>query len=186
MLECCLKALLRLQPRCALLAALIALLASPGRAAASPGVGVDQYRPPASSDDGLATQTPQVGRHLTLDARMIVDYARKPLVFETARGDAGSTQVAQVCDQLRLWLSGSISLFDRLLIFAGLPLDLLFQGSTLGQQPTATGFGTGDLTLGARGFIWATRASGSARSCRSACPRRRTRTARPGSPATAA
>lgn len=154
MLACRLNALVRLLPRCARLAALIALLALPGRAAATPGVGVDQYRPPASSDDGLATQTPQVGRHLTLDARMLLDYARKPLVFETARGDAGSTQVALVRDQLRLWLSGSISLFDRLQLFAGLPLDLLFQGSALGQQPTATGAGVGDLLLGARGFIW--------------------------------
>ena len=132
----------------------LATLVLPALAAASPGVSVDQYRPPASADDGMATQTPEAGPHLRLTTRAIFDYARKPLVFETARGNTGSTQLALVRDQLRLCLGASLSLWDRLLLFAGLPLDLVFTGSPLGLQPTATGFGAGDLALGARGFIW--------------------------------
>ena len=146
--------LARVPLRVAHFSALLFALGLCAHVRADPGVSVDQYRPPANSDDGLATQTPQVGQHLRLGLRLDLDYGRNPLVYETARGDADSTQVALVRDQLRLWLGASLSLFDRLLVFAGLPLDLLLQGSALGRQPTATGFGAGDLALGARGFVW--------------------------------
>ncbi|HEX4354608.1 MAG TPA: hypothetical protein VHZ95_16880, partial [Polyangiales bacterium] len=120
----------------------------PLTAAAAPGVTLDQYRAPASSDDGFVTARPRVGPHLQFEASLSLDYARNPLVFETTRGDKRSEKTALVSDQLVAQLGVSLSLIDRLLVFASMPIDLVLAGTRLGSQPTATGFGAGDFGMG--------------------------------------
>jgi outer membrane protein OmpA-like peptidoglycan-associated protein len=119
-------------------------------ARAAPGVAVDQYRAPALSSDGFATARPEVGPHLQFEARLSLDYAHDPLVFETARGSSQSEQAALVSDQLVAQLGVSLALIDRLLVYASFPVNLVLEGTPLGSQPTATGFGAGDFGVGVR------------------------------------
>lgn len=124
-----------------------------GTVRASPGVSSDAYRPPASADDDYAVLTPGAGAHLELTPRIHLDYLRKPVVYETYRGDSDSEQTALVRDQLRLWLGATLALWQRMLVFTSLPVDLVMTGETLGALPTATGAGLGDLGLGVRGLL---------------------------------
>jgi outer membrane protein OmpA-like peptidoglycan-associated protein len=122
-------------------------------ARAAPGVALDQYRAPALSSDGFATARPEVGPHLQFEARLSLNYAHDPLVFENTRGSQQSEKVALVSDQLVAQLGVSLALIDHLLLFTSLPINLVMAGTPLGSQPTATGFGAGDLGLGVRGLI---------------------------------
>jgi outer membrane protein OmpA-like peptidoglycan-associated protein len=122
-------------------------------ARAAPGVALDQYRAPALSSDGFATARPEVGPHLQFEARLSLDYAHDPLVFENTKGSQQSEHVALVSDQLVAQLGVSLALIDHLLVFASLPINLVMEGTPLGSQPTATGFGAGDLGAGVRGLL---------------------------------
>jgi outer membrane protein OmpA-like peptidoglycan-associated protein len=146
--------LLRARRSARLLLCAAGLWAMPLTAArAAPGVAVDQYRAPALSSDGFATARPEVGPHLQFEARLSLDYAHDPLVFETARGSSQSEQVALVSDQLVAQLGVSLALIDRLLVYASFPVNLVLEGTPLGSQPTATGFGAGDFGAGVRGLL---------------------------------
>jgi outer membrane protein OmpA-like peptidoglycan-associated protein len=137
-----------------LLLCVASLWATPLTAArAAPGVAVDQYRAPALSNDGFATARPELGPHLQFEARLSFDYAHNPLVFETARGSSQSEQAALVSDQLVAQLGVSLALIDHLLVYASFPVNLLLEGTALGSQPTATGFGAGDLGAGVRALL---------------------------------
>jgi outer membrane protein OmpA-like peptidoglycan-associated protein len=98
-------------------------------------------------------RSPEVGEHLTLAVRAHLDYLRDPIVYETHNGDATTEQAALVRNQLRLWLGGSLALWQRLLVYAHVPLDVWMTGRAIGELPTATGFGMGDVGLGVRGLI---------------------------------
>jgi len=117
---------------------------------ASPGVALDQYRAPGSSLDGFAAARPDVGEHLRLEARLSLDYAHDPLVYEARRNSTQSERVRLVGDQLAAQLGVALGVVERLLFFASLPMNLVMEGTPLGSQPTATGFGAGDLGAGAR------------------------------------
>lgn len=138
----------------ALLSMLFAFTGLVQPARASPGVASDQYLPPAGPEDSFSVRSPEAGEHMQLTLRANIDYVRNPLVYETRRGSSETERVALVRDQLRLWLGGSLALWKRWLVFARLPLDLVMAGEALGELPTATGFGLGDLGLGIRGLIW--------------------------------
>jgi outer membrane protein OmpA-like peptidoglycan-associated protein len=132
-------------------ASLLQLMAA--KALAAPGVSLDGYRAPPLHTDGFAVSTPRLDPHLSAEFGLSLDYSRNALVFESQRGDAGSEQTALVRDQLRAQLLGSLSLFDRLLLFISMPIDLVMSGTKLGAQPAATGFGAGDFGFGARGLL---------------------------------
>jgi outer membrane protein OmpA-like peptidoglycan-associated protein len=120
---------------------------------ATPGVTVDQYRAPGSSADGFAAARPDAGKHLQFEARLSLDYAHDPLVYETRRNSSQSERVRLVSDQLAAQLGVSLGVIERLLFFASLPVNLVMEGTPLGMQPTATGFGAGDIGAGARFLV---------------------------------
>ncbi len=117
---------------------------------AAPSSTLDQYRPAPRPEDGFASSGAEVGPHLGYSAELQLDYASDPLVFENVAGRSSSQSVELVSDQLTAHALVSLGLYEIALLYAGLPVNLVMSGQTLGTQPTATGFGAGDLQLGGR------------------------------------
>ncbi len=120
---------------------------------------VNQFRPSERADDGFAISTAQDLGHLRFGAQLYLDYADDPLVFEDGLGGQASVVHRQLAGHLQL----SFGLFDRLIIFAGLPYDFVVDEKpsddftlltgTFGI-PTPTGGGLGDFWFGARVRAW--------------------------------
>lgn len=119
-------------------------------------LSIAQYQPPALASDGLVLATPSVSGHLALDAQMALDYANDPLVVRT--GNGGSFQQSRVIvgSHLVNHLVASLGLYDRFLLFAGMPIHLALAGEppmSLSEnfaRLKAHGGGYGDLYLGGR------------------------------------
>ncbi|MFI5307630.1 MAG: OmpA family protein, partial [Polyangiales bacterium] len=141
------RALLRIMP--------VVLAASVhGAAHASPSSTLDQYQAAPRPDDGFALSGGDVGSHLSYSGQLHLDYAREPLVYENVVGRSSSQRLALVRDQLVAHAALALGLYDRALVYVGLPVNLAMSGTALGSQPTATGFGAGDLFLGGRYSIY--------------------------------
>jgi outer membrane protein OmpA-like peptidoglycan-associated protein len=130
-----------------------AVFAAPGRAAAQ-SVTLDQYRAAETPEDGFAISRPTDLGHLRFGGQLHFDYAWNPLVWETTQGDAGTESTAIVEHQLVATLGLSFGLWDRLVLYTGLPASLMMLGNEVAGQPTADGTSLGDLYLGARVRIW--------------------------------
>ncbi|MDD9933529.1 MAG: OmpA family protein [Myxococcales bacterium] len=111
---------------------------------------LNQYRAPESPGDGLHLSRPAPRGHLSVATQLHLDLSNDPLVYENAPGLTDSEVVALVSEQLTANLAASLGLYDVALVYLGAPINLLMEGATVGPQPTATGFGFGDLYLGAR------------------------------------
>ncbi|HMI91767.1 MAG TPA: transporter, partial [Polyangiales bacterium] len=118
--------------------------------AAQTGATLESFRPARSPADAFGVNGGDPGEHLELNLQLYLDYANDPLVYEDVSGDADSELVALVSDQLTMHALASLGLYDAAMLFIGLPLNLVMSGEALGEQPTATGFGAGDLLLGGR------------------------------------
>jgi len=113
-------------------------------------VPVEQYRASEVVSDGFALSRPIDVGHLKLGAQLHLDYARKPLVFEREQGNSDSVVGAVVKNQLVGQLGLALGLFDRMILFAGLPVSLIMNGNSVAGQPAADGTALGDAVLGAR------------------------------------
>ena len=134
-----------------LVASLLVLsLSIASSASASPGVVLDQYRPAPTSDDTFSVSRPKSPGHMRFETRLTLGYANDPLVYESRSGATDSERTRLVGDQVAMNLGVSLGLLDPFLVYASLPVNLVMSGHALGAQPTATGFGGGDLALGGR------------------------------------
>lgn len=114
---------------------------------------LNQFRPAELTKDGFAVSTADDQGHLKFGLQLYVDYADDPLVFE---GPGGNELLQVVHQQLTGHLTLSLGLWDRLVIYAGLPYHFIvkedtdddFAGAGFTQLPT--GDGLGDMWLGAR------------------------------------
>lgn len=125
-----------------------ALPSTPARA--EEGATLDMYVPAVAPEGGFALDRPAQRPHLSPSVRLDLDYANDPLVYETTAGNTGAERIALVGDQLTAHLGLALGLGDRFLAYAALPVHLVMTGERLGSEPTATGFGGGDLALGGR------------------------------------
>lgn len=121
---------------------------------ALPGAALDTYRITPSSRDTFSVNRPEVPAHLVFEGRLVLDYANDPLVYEQRRSGSASEKVSLVSDQLVAHLAASLGILDVASLFITLPTNLVMEGESLGMQPTATGFGFGDLGFGARGVFY--------------------------------
>ncbi|MBN8617027.1 MAG: OmpA family protein [Deltaproteobacteria bacterium] len=114
-------------------------------------VTLDQYRMPATAEDGLVLSRPDDRGHLRVGALLALDYANGPLVYEPTPGSSAG-EIAVVEHQLRAHVGVSLGLFDRLVIYGGLPIDLVQEGDDMlpAGIGAADGAGLGDAWLGAR------------------------------------
>ncbi|MFK7999202.1 MAG: OmpA family protein [Polyangiales bacterium] len=136
-----------------ILAAVIAgMLGFSAGAAAQESATLNQFRASETPNDGFAMSRPDDLGHMDLGAQLHVDYANDPLVYETSLGDSDSESTRVVSDELTAQVGLAFGLFDRLVIYAGLPVVLWMNGEdTTGLNvPAADGSGLGDVFLGAR------------------------------------
>ncbi len=131
---------------------LVFLLASlPVAVSAQDTVALDSFRAAETTDDGFHISRPDDIGHLKFHAQLHLDYANDPLVYEGAGDQRGASVQHQLIGNLGL----SFGLFDRLVIFAGLPLALVSSGDDVNTVsgvviPKAAGFALADVYLGAR------------------------------------
>ncbi len=133
------------------------ILAEPARAQDSEAAfNLDQYRASETGEDGFAVSRPGDLGHLRFSARLHLDYAYNPLVWEGQQGDAGTQQGAAVAHHLVGTIGGAIGLWSRLVIYLGLPVTLYMASDTPEAFEAAfsgfsgDGASVGDFFLGAR------------------------------------
>ena len=114
------------------------------------GATLDRYHPAETVEDGFAISRPKDFGHLRWGVQLQLDYANDPLVFETRLGDRDSEIASVVEHQLVGHAIASFGLWDRLVIYGGLPVTLYSDGATLPTVPAADGTALGDPWLGAR------------------------------------
>jgi MYXO-CTERM domain-containing protein len=134
----------------AVLLALAALLVPAAGEAQSGGFTLDQYRATETQNDGFAVSRPDDLGHLNLGARLVLDYAHNPLVYETRVGDMSTQSTAIVAHQLVGTVGLALGLFDRVVIYGGLPVSLVNTGASAVGFPSADGTMVGDPYLGVR------------------------------------
>ncbi len=132
-------------------------LAASASPAAAQSVRLDQYRMAETPTDGFAVSRPGDVGHLRFGARLDVDYALNPLVYQRRGSDPG-TEISPVVEHLLAAQLGlSLGLFDRLVITAGVPFNLVMDGQQVDGQPRADGTSVGDVHLGLRGRLFGER-----------------------------
>ncbi len=132
------------------LALVLSALASGPVSASAQAFEVNGHAPTHSADDGFTVGGAQVLPHLRPGVRLDLDYAHDPLIIEQRLGET-DTEVSSIVEhQLSAHLHGSIGLFGRLEIFAGLQFNILQSGDDYPGYLSADGTGMGDLWLGAR------------------------------------
>jgi hypothetical protein len=138
--------------------------------ALSQSVTLDQFRPAETAEDGFATSQPDDRGHLRAGAVLGLDYALNPLVYERVRGDGGTELLSVVEHQLAAHVGLSFALWDRLVLYTGLPVNLAMSGASTVPAPfdSADGTGLGDLWVGARGRLFGERDEDECVSCATA------------------
>lgn len=137
---------------CALALGTFAPIGPLGAARASAQTTLNQFRASETPEDAFSLSRPDDQGHLRIGAQLHLDYSNDPLVYEQALGDEESESARVVEHQLSATVGLSIGLYDRFVVFAGLPIHLLMNGDDdvpFGVQ-TADGGGLGDVYLGAR------------------------------------
>ena len=128
----------------------VALLST--RAFAADSLALDQFQPAPAGDRFFGVQGADPGGHLVPQLMLLGDYAYKPLVLYRQPGDKEVGVV--VSNQLFLHLSAGISLWDRLSVFASMPLALVNSGDSPTIDGTSfrspSGVAAGDLRAGLR------------------------------------
>ena len=138
----------------ALLLAFAAL--SPGSAEAQPAFTLDRFRPAPLVGDGFQLGSARDLGHGSWQAQLTLDYTNDPLVFESVIADRDSETASVVEHQLVLTPTFAYGLWDRLVLYAALPVNLVQNGDD--ELPntvaSADGAGVGDILAGARVRIW--------------------------------
>ncbi len=120
-------------------------------------VTLDQFRAGETVDDGFHISRPDDIGHIKFHGQVHIDYADDPLVYETMQGTADTERARVVSQQLVGTVGLAFGLFDRVVIYAGLPLSIMMNGDDAADlamfgipQTADEGFGLGDLYFGAR------------------------------------
>ncbi len=111
---------------------------------------LNQYRPAELAQDGFAISRPDDQGHLRFGMQLQLDYANDPLVLEVVSGDTDSESFAIVSDQLVGHVNFALGLVDRLVLYAGLPVNLYMEGDEDFAGLSSDGAGLGDAYFGAR------------------------------------
>ena len=139
---------------------LLALLAFPSLSLAQRSATLNRFRASETVEDDFAISRPTDLGHLRYGAMIHLDYANDPLVWENDLGERDSEAFRIVEHQLDLTLGLSLGLFDRIVIFGGVPVSLVMNGDSAddlqaaGIGASADGAGLGDVYLGARARLF--------------------------------
>ena len=121
---------------------------------------LNRFQAAETTEDGFQLSRPDGFGHLRPSAQLHLDYAHDPLVYDIDRGADGDEIGHVVENQLTANVGLAFGLWDRLVVFAGLPVNLWVDGDGSGEalglaQPE--GAGLGDMYLGARGRLFGER-----------------------------
>ncbi len=98
------------------------------------GFSLDQFRPSLPGDRFFGVEGADPGGHLLPRLMLLGDYAYRPLSLYSEPGDVRVGDVVK--NQLVVHVAAGLTLWDRLLVAADMPLALL----TSGESATADGF----------------------------------------------
>ena len=115
----------------ALVAAASALLGGANAAQAQSRITLNAYRPAETTEDGFALSRPIDRGHMKFGFLLTADYAKDPLVYERERGDRGSSPIGLVDHQITGTLNMSLGLWNRVVLFGGVPVALWQSGSDI-------------------------------------------------------
>ncbi|WP_437580264.1 OmpA family protein [Sorangium sp. So ce887] len=130
----------------------IALGASSARAEGPGAVALSRFEPTPAGDPLFGVPSPFIGGHLVPRGLVLFDHAEDPLTLS----DGASPERVIVGSQSHLHVGGSLSLWDRLLVSASLPLALAQSGdgpasaAGAGAPEAPSSPALGDLRLGVR------------------------------------
>jgi OOP family OmpA-OmpF porin len=127
---------------------LAAVLAIGATTRAQGGFALDRFQPSPAGDRFFGVQGGDPGGHLSPRFMLLGDYAYKPLVLYRASDNQAVGNV--VSNQLIVHAAAGISLWDRLWIFANMPLALYTNGQDPFGISSPTGVAAGDLRAGVR------------------------------------
>ncbi len=115
-------------------------------------IKLNRFNPAVRAKDGFAINRPDDQGHLQFGAQVVVDYANDPLVYELRQGSRSSEKYSIIRHQMTGNLVLSLGLWDRLILFGGMPVDFMQKGDTLPASVglRADGFGVSDPWFGAR------------------------------------
>jgi outer membrane protein OmpA-like peptidoglycan-associated protein len=139
---------------------LLALVAFPSVSLAQRSATLNRFRASETVEDDFAISRPTDLGHLRYGAMLHLDYSNDPLVWENDLGERDSEAFRIVEHQLDLTLGLSLGLFDRIVIFGGVPVSLVMNGDSeddlqaAGIGASADGAGLGDVYLGARARLY--------------------------------
>ncbi|MFO0710168.1 MAG: OmpA family protein [Sandaracinus sp.] len=129
----------------------VALMAATADKAEAQGFQLNQFRAAETSNDGFAISSPNDLGHLDFGARLSLDYALNPLVYESQIGMANTERYSVVENQLSMNVGLALGLFDRVVVYAGMPATLFSNGSDMAPTTSrADGTQVGDPYLGVR------------------------------------
>lgn len=115
------------------------------------GIYLDQFRTAETIEDGFAISRPDDRGDMKFGAHLTVDYANDPLVFEQTAGDSDTELSSKVVEHHMVGtLSLSLGIADRLVLFAGIPVNIWQDGDPQLFAPGPDISGIGDPWLGAR------------------------------------
>lgn len=140
--------------RLSFVAVLLCLCAIP-MAAMAQSLTLNQVQGAPLPDDGFAVMRPVVPGSMRFSARLHLDYANDPLVFEDVAGQSDSERTSVVRDQLSATAVVALGATETTMVYAGFPIDLLMKGDSLVGLPRASGTGLGDLYFGGRYVVFA-------------------------------
>src|ERR1700690_2167829 len=126
---------------------LIAALAV-GATTFAQGFALDRFQPAPAGDRFFGVQGGDPGGDLSPRLMLLGDYAYKPLVLYRASDNQAIGNV--VSNQLIVHVAAGISLWDRLWVFANMPLALYTNGESPSGIPSPSGAAAGDLRAGIR------------------------------------
>jgi outer membrane protein OmpA-like peptidoglycan-associated protein len=114
------------------------------------GFSLEQFRPSLPGDRFFGVEGADPGGHLLPRLMLLGDYAYRPLSVYSEPGDVRAADLVK--HQLVVHVAAGLTLWDRLLVAADMPLTLVNSGDDLTADgfSSASGAAAGDLRLSAR------------------------------------
>ncbi len=140
----------RLQNLSLLAAGLASSIAASDVQAQEAGFNLNRYRPAESAPDQFQLSRPNDLGNGRVSVQLLLDYAKDPLVLEREQGSSDSEFASVVANQFVAHGTFAFGLADRVVLFAGVPVNLVMSGDDAAGVVSADGASPGDPWLGGR------------------------------------
>lgn len=132
-------------PRSLMAALMLMVMPLAAAAQGSDSLALNRFRPSKTTEDGFALSRPGDLGHLRWGAQVYVDYANDPLIYQTP-----TQSIRVVSDQLTGTATVALGLWNRLVLYGAVPVNLWSDGRDTAGLPPTRGAYIGDPSVGAR------------------------------------